>query len=27
MLQKKYPGEVQIKYIGGSEAIPTRDQP
>ena len=27
MLQKKYPGEVEIKYIGGSEAIPTRDQP
>ncbi len=27
MLQKKYPGEVEIKYIGGSEAIPTMDQP
>jgi TRAP-type C4-dicarboxylate transport system substrate-binding protein len=27
MLQKKYPGEAEIKYIGGSEAIPTRDQP
>lgn len=27
MLQKKYPGEVEIKYIGGPEAIPTRDQP
>ena len=27
MLQKKYPGEVEIKYIGGAEAIPTRDQP
>jgi TRAP-type C4-dicarboxylate transport system substrate-binding protein len=27
MLQEKYPGEVEIKYIGGPEAIPTRDQP
>ena len=27
MLQAKYPGEVEIKYIGGPEAIPTRDQP
>ena len=27
MLQKKYPGEVEIKYIGGPEAIPTKDQP
>lgn len=27
MLQKHYPGEVEIKYIGGPEAIPTRDQP
>ncbi len=27
MLQKKYPGEVEIKYIGGPEAIPTMDQP
>lgn len=27
MLQKKYPGQVEIKYIGGPEAIPTRDQP
>ena len=27
MLQKKYPGEVEIKYIGGAEAIPTKDQP
>jgi TRAP-type C4-dicarboxylate transport system substrate-binding protein len=27
MLQAKYPGEVEIKYIGGPEAVPTRDQP
>ena len=27
MLQAKYPGEVEIKYIGGPEAIPTKDQP
>jgi len=27
MLQKYYPGEVEIKYIGGPEAIPMRDQP
>jgi TRAP-type C4-dicarboxylate transport system substrate-binding protein len=27
MLQSKYPGEVEIKYIGGPEAIPMRDQP
>ena len=27
MLQEKYPGEVEIKYIGGPEAIPMRDQP
>jgi TRAP-type C4-dicarboxylate transport system substrate-binding protein len=27
MLQTKYPGEAEIKYIGGPEAIPTRDQP
>ncbi|PON17848.1 hypothetical protein C2W62_11010 [Candidatus Entotheonella serta] len=27
MLQAQYPGEVEIKYIGGPEAIPTRDQP
>lgn len=27
MLQAKYPGEVQIKYIGGPEVIPIRDQP
>jgi TRAP-type C4-dicarboxylate transport system substrate-binding protein len=27
MLQAKYPGEVEIKYIGGPEAIPMRDQP
>jgi len=27
MLQQKYPGEVEIKYIGGPEAIPTGDQP
>ncbi|MFC1863078.1 TRAP transporter substrate-binding protein DctP [Thermodesulfobacteriota bacterium] len=27
MLEKYYPGEVEIKYIGGPEAIPTRDQP
>ncbi len=27
MLQAKHPGEVEIKYIGGPEAIPTRDQP
>jgi TRAP-type C4-dicarboxylate transport system substrate-binding protein len=27
MLQKKYPGEVEIKYIGGSEAIPIPNQP
>lgn len=27
MIQRKYPGEVEIKYIGGPEAIPTRDQP
>ena len=27
MLQAKYPGEAEIKYIGGPEAIPTRDQP
>jgi len=27
MLQKKYPGEFEIKYIGGPEVIPTMDQP
>jgi TRAP-type C4-dicarboxylate transport system substrate-binding protein len=27
MLQAKYPGEAEIKYIGGPEAIPMRDQP
>ncbi len=27
MLKAKYPGEVEIKYIGGPEAIPMRDQP
>lgn len=27
MLQEKYPGEAEIRYIGGPEAIPTRDQP
>jgi TRAP-type C4-dicarboxylate transport system substrate-binding protein len=27
MLQAKYPGEVEIKYIGGPEAVPMRDQP
>jgi TRAP-type C4-dicarboxylate transport system substrate-binding protein len=27
MLQAQYPGEVEIKYIGGPEAIPTKDQP
>jgi TRAP-type C4-dicarboxylate transport system substrate-binding protein len=27
MLRAKYPGEVEIKYIGGPEAIPMRDQP
>ena len=27
MLQAKFPGRVEIKYIGGSEAIPMRDQP
>ncbi len=27
ILQAQYPGEVEIKYIGGPEAIPTRDQP
>ena len=27
MLEAKYPGEVEIKYIGGPEAIPTKDQP
>ncbi len=27
MLQAKYPGEVEIKYIGGSEVIPIPDQP
>jgi TRAP-type C4-dicarboxylate transport system substrate-binding protein len=27
MLQSKYPGEAEIKYIGGPEAIPMRDQP
>jgi TRAP-type C4-dicarboxylate transport system substrate-binding protein len=27
MLQAKYPGEAEIKYIGGPEAIPTKDQP
>ncbi len=26
MLQAKYPGEVEIKYIGGSEVIPIPDQ-
>lgn len=25
-LQEKYPGQLEIKYIGGPEAIPTRDQ-
>lgn len=27
MLQAKFPGEVQIKYIGGPEVMPIRDQP
>jgi TRAP-type C4-dicarboxylate transport system substrate-binding protein len=27
MLQAKYPGEFEIKYIGGPEAVPMRDQP
>jgi TRAP-type C4-dicarboxylate transport system substrate-binding protein len=27
MLQDKYPGECQVKYIGGPETIPTPDQP
>jgi TRAP-type C4-dicarboxylate transport system substrate-binding protein len=27
MLQAKYPGEAEIVYIGGPEAIPTKDQP
>jgi len=27
MLQKKYPGEAEIKYIGGAEVIPIPDQP
>jgi TRAP-type C4-dicarboxylate transport system substrate-binding protein len=27
MLKDKYPGECQVKYIGGPEAIPTPDQP
>jgi TRAP-type C4-dicarboxylate transport system substrate-binding protein len=27
MLQAKYPGEAEITYIGGPEAIPTKDQP
>ncbi len=26
-LKAKFPGQAQIKYIGGPEAIPTRDQP
>ncbi len=26
-VEKKYPGQFKIKYIGGPEAIPTRDQP
>jgi len=26
-LQDKFPGQIEIKYIGGPEAIPTRDQP
>jgi TRAP-type C4-dicarboxylate transport system substrate-binding protein len=25
-IQEKYPGQLEIKYIGGPEAIPTRDQ-
>ncbi len=27
MLEAKYPGEVEIKYIGGPEAVPIPDQP
>lgn len=27
MLYDKYPGECQVKYIGGPETIPTADQP
>lgn len=27
MLQEKFPGEAQIKYIGGPEVIPIREQP
>lgn len=27
MLQAKYPGEAEIKYIGGAEVIPIPDQP
>lgn len=27
MLEEKYPGEFEIKYIGGPEAIPGKDQP
>jgi len=26
-LQQKYPGQLEIKYLGGPEVIPTRDQP
>ena len=26
MLKQKFPGQVEIKYLGGSEVIPTKDQ-
>jgi TRAP-type C4-dicarboxylate transport system substrate-binding protein len=27
VLEQKFPGQVEIKYLGGSEVIPTKDQP